>query len=176
MSVGPVSSHETLTKHGLISDIAKTFDVLDWFSPVIITMKILLQCVWKSKVDWDDPVPADVQRTWKLWRSQLDLLTTKHTSRCYYPKDKTMSFMELHGFSDASEAAYDEVIYLCMIDTAGLVHMVLVTSKTKVAPSGGSRKLKRGFPKTKQGVWGQSPSEAGGYTFSQDFHGSFNTI
>ena len=80
-------------------------------------------------------MPADVQRTWKLWRSQLDLLTTKHMPRCYYPKDKKMSFMELHGFSDASEAAYAEFTYLRMIDTAGLVHMALVASKTKVAPS-----------------------------------------
>ena len=46
-----------------------------------------------------------------------------------------MSFMELHGFSDASEAAYAEFTYLRMIDTAGLVHMALVASKTKVAPS-----------------------------------------
>ena len=79
------------------------------------------------------PLPPALQRTCKLWRSQLDLLTTKHISKCYYPKDKTMSFMELHGFSDASQAAYAGVIYLRMIDTAGLVDVALVTSKTKVA-------------------------------------------
>ena len=59
--MGLVSSHETLTKSGLVSDIAKTFDVLGWFSPVIVTMKILLQCVWESKVNWNDLVPANVQ-------------------------------------------------------------------------------------------------------------------
>ena len=37
-------------------DIAKTFDVLGWFAPVTIVVKILLQRVWEEKVDWDDCV------------------------------------------------------------------------------------------------------------------------
>ena len=41
----------------------------------------------------------------------------------------------MHDFSDASEAAYTGVVYLHMIDTVGLIHVALVTSKTKVAPS-----------------------------------------
>ena len=45
-----------LTKHSLVSNIAKTYDVLGWFAPSIIKVKILLQRVWESKVDWDDPV------------------------------------------------------------------------------------------------------------------------
>ena len=76
---------------------------------------------------------------WQMYKGpgnygDLSLITTMHISRCYYAEDKTMSFMELHGFSDASEAAYAEVIYLHMTDTAGLVHVALVTSKTKVVP------------------------------------------
>lgn len=37
------------TAHGriLVSDIAKTFDVLGWFSPTIVKVKILLQRLWK---------------------------------------------------------------------------------------------------------------------------------
>ena len=34
---------DKLTKQGLVSDIAKTFDVLGWFSPAIVKAKILLQ-------------------------------------------------------------------------------------------------------------------------------------
>ena len=44
-------SHNTLTKRALVSDIARTYDVLGWFAPVIIKAKILLQAVWESKVD-----------------------------------------------------------------------------------------------------------------------------
>ena len=45
-----------LTKRSLVSNIAKTYDVLGWFAPSIIKVKILFQRVWESKVDWDDPV------------------------------------------------------------------------------------------------------------------------
>ena len=41
-----VSNHvpiDSLTKRTLVSDIAKTYDVLGWFAPAIIKMKILLQ-------------------------------------------------------------------------------------------------------------------------------------
>ena len=31
-----------VTKHALISDVAKTFDVLGWFSPVIIKVPAIL--------------------------------------------------------------------------------------------------------------------------------------
>ena len=41
----------------IVSDVAKVFDVLGWFSPVTIEMKILLQRLWEIKLDWDDPIP-----------------------------------------------------------------------------------------------------------------------
>lgn len=57
-------SLENLTKRGLASDIAKTFDVLGWFSPTIIKAKILLLQLWEQKVDWDQTVPNDIQDVW----------------------------------------------------------------------------------------------------------------
>ena len=36
-------SVEVITKRVVVSDIAKTFDVMGWFAPTIISMKILLQ-------------------------------------------------------------------------------------------------------------------------------------
>ena len=42
---------EGVTKRTLVSDIAKIFDVLGWFSPAIVSMKILLQRVWELGVD-----------------------------------------------------------------------------------------------------------------------------
>ena len=45
-----------------------------------------------------------------------------------------MDSMQLHGFSDASEAAYAGVVYPCINDSSGSVRVSLVMSKTKVAP------------------------------------------
>ena len=42
--------------------------------------------------------------------------------------------VQLHGFSDASENAYAAVVYLCATYSDGPPTVVLVASKTKVAP------------------------------------------
>ena len=70
-----------VTKRLLVSDIAKTFDVLGWFSPSIVKVKILLQRLWELKVDWDDPVPHLIKESWLQWRSELQCLSNKHISR-----------------------------------------------------------------------------------------------
>ena len=49
-----------LTKHQLLSSVAGLFDVLGWYSPAIITPKILLQQLWKERLDWDDAVPQSI--------------------------------------------------------------------------------------------------------------------
>ena len=82
-----------MTKHALVSDIAKTFDVLGWFSSSIIKAKILLQRVWESKIGWDDLLPQAIHQSWLQWRSELHLLTERHIPRCYYPKHADIDFM-----------------------------------------------------------------------------------
>ena len=46
LTINELPQCDNLTKRGLVSDIAKTFDVLGRFSPTIIKAKILLQKVW----------------------------------------------------------------------------------------------------------------------------------
>ena len=53
---------------------------------------------------------------------------------CYFPEGFGVSTLQLYGFSDASESAYVGVVYLCMTDSKGNIHVSIVTSKTKVAP------------------------------------------
>ena len=60
LTVADLPPLENLTKRLLVSDIAKTFDVLVWFAPTLIKAKILLQRLWEQKVDWDDPVPQTI--------------------------------------------------------------------------------------------------------------------
>ena len=124
----------SITKRALVSDIAKTFDILGWFSPAVIKVKILLQRLWEQKIDWDDQVPTRIYEVWFQWRSELHLLMNKHIPRCYFDKGSQIATLQLHGFSDASENAYAAVVYLRMTDTFGRVQVSLVTAKTKVAP------------------------------------------
>lgn len=134
LTVGEAPSSDSLTKRKLVSEIAKIFDVLGWFAPCIVSMKILLQRVWERKTDWDDLVPFDIKEAWEQWRSELDTLSTVRLSRCYYLKSSKIVDTQLHGFSDASEDAYAGVVYLRSVDESNHVHISLVTSKTKVSP------------------------------------------
>ena len=123
-----------LTKRALVSNIARLFDILGWCSPAIITMKILLQRLWESHLDWDEPVPDHIERSWMKWYEELPQLRKHTIPRPYFPKDADIIDVQLHGFSDASEVAYSGVVYLRAIDKKGAVHTALVMAKTKVAP------------------------------------------
>ncbi len=134
LTISKLPSSEIMTKRILLSDVAKVFDVLGWFAPATLSMKILLQRVWEERIGWDDPVPEVIRETWRQWRSELHTLTTKSVPRCYFPKDFQISSLQIHRFSDASEDGYAGVVYLRMASTDGSVHTSLVTSKTKVSP------------------------------------------
>ena len=134
LKVAELPPIDSVTKCFLISDVAKTFDVLGWFFPCTIKMKILFQRLWEMKVSWDDEVPDPVRDAWLRWRSEMSMLTMKYIPRCYYDKRTSVASMELHGFSDASEQAYAAVVYLRIECTNGSTQVALVSSKTKVAP------------------------------------------
>ena len=96
------------TKRGVILDVARTFDILGWLAPTIITMKILYQQLWELKLAWDKDIPPDQLTQHIEWREQLPLL---QQPRCYFAKATKLK-VELHGFCDASQAAYAAVIYI----------------------------------------------------------------
>ena len=134
LTISNLPTVDVVTKCVLVSDVAKTFDALGWFSPAIIKVKILMQRLWELKIDWDDPLPAEIHAVWSQWRTELKCLSGKHIPRCYYPDGVNVVAVELHGFSDASENAYSAVVYLRLTDSVGEVHTSIVMSKTKVAP------------------------------------------
>ena len=123
----------TSTKRGIISDVARTFDILGWLAPTILEMKVLYQQLWEEKLGWDEPVPEPYLTKHRNWRNQLSILADIHIPRCYFAQETTLT-IELHGFSDVSEAACAAVLY---IRATYLVHQPtcrLVIAKTKVAP------------------------------------------
>ena len=121
------------TKRGIISDIARTFDVLGWLSPAILPMKIMYRELWKTKLDWDEEVSNFLKKKHQRWRKELCLLATVKLPRHYYQKKNPLT-VELHGYCDASMEAYAAVIYVRATYTAGPPSSYLVVSKTRVAP------------------------------------------
>ena len=135
LTIADLPDLKLLTKRQLTSDIAKTFDILGWFSPSIIKAKILLQRLWECKIDWDETAPPDVLHIWRHWRLELPLLASKHIQHCYFTTGGPHECRtQLHGFSDASEEAYSSVVYLHVQNPDDSVHVSLIASKTRVAP------------------------------------------
>ena len=121
------------TKRGIVSDIARTFDVLGWLSPAILPMKLLYRELWQLHLEWDEEVTSHLKRKHQRWREELHLLATVKLPRHYYQKKKPLT-VELHGYCDASKEAYAAVIYVRATYTAGPPSSPLVVSKTRVAP------------------------------------------
>ena len=128
-----VPSTYSNTKRGLVSDVSKTYDILGWIAPAVLSMKLLFQKLWKTGQDWDDPVPPDILNLHKSWRSQLPELAATHLPRCYSSPVHSIHHRELHGFSDASKAAFGAVLYCRTVYHDHPPTVVLITAKTKVA-------------------------------------------
>ena len=79
------------TKQGIVSDVARTFDILGWLAPTILPMKILYQQLWEEKLGWDDPVPPVYLAKHQAWRAQLSTLTEVDLPRCYFAPEPTLS-------------------------------------------------------------------------------------
>ena len=73
-----------LTERSLVSDIARTFNVLGWFAPSTVCMKILMQSLWEARTGWDEEAPEAIQQTWLTWREQLPLLSSFPIKRFYF--------------------------------------------------------------------------------------------
>ena len=121
------------TKRGIIGDVAKTFDVLGWITPVIISMKILYQSLWQLKLGWDEIVPGHLRDHHIQWREELPLLASVQIPRFYFREESPLT-IQLHGFCDASQRAYAAVIYIRATYPNLSPSCRLVVAKSRVAP------------------------------------------
>lgn len=67
----PEINTQCITKRTMLSQIASLFDPLGLLGPVVIVAKILMQDVWKQKVEWDESVPLDTHSAWKTFKQEL---------------------------------------------------------------------------------------------------------
>ncbi|XP_014370711.2 uncharacterized protein LOC106720507 [Papilio machaon] len=93
--------------------------------------KVLLQRLWLLKLQWDDPLPADILRTWNRFVDNLSYLSSIKIPRHAFQCDVTR--VELHIFTDASQTAYGACAYVRTVCDDRVVVKLLI-SKGKVAP------------------------------------------
>ncbi|XP_041980987.1 uncharacterized protein LOC121734441 [Aricia agestis] len=120
-----------VTKRTILSSVSQIFDPLGLLSPSIIIGKVLLQRLWLLKLQWDDPLPADILRTWNRFVDSLSHLSSIKIPRHAFQCDGTR--VELHIFTDASQTAYGACAYVRTVCDDRVV-VKLLMSKGKVAP------------------------------------------
>lgn len=111
------------------------FDPLGLAAHIVIKGKILLREVWRSGVDWDEPVSPSLEERWKEWCDGLGVLDRVEIPRHYGLHAD--SPRELHVFVDASESAFAAAAYIRGLDASGIWICQLIMAKTRVAPLGG---------------------------------------
>ncbi|XP_078032623.1 uncharacterized protein LOC144467610 [Augochlora pura] len=131
-SVSMDATSQRITKRGMLSQIAKLFDPLGLLGPVIILAKILMQELWKSKLDWDESVPQSIHTAWTNYVQQLPCLNSFQIARKVLITQATC--VQLHGFADASECGYGACIYFRSTDNKGRTISRLICAKSRVAP------------------------------------------
>ncbi|XP_076301717.1 uncharacterized protein LOC143219725 [Lasioglossum baleicum] len=128
-----ISDTPPSTKRTILSTIAKLYDPLGWVTPAIISAKILIQDLWRLRIEWDTPISGPALDRWTAIYTRLPSLTQVQIPRWtgYSPSN---SHIEFHGFADASNIAYAAVIYARCISTTGQITLSLLAGKSKVAP------------------------------------------
>ncbi|GFU01353.1 uncharacterized protein TNCV_3538571 [Trichonephila clavipes] len=120
------------TKRDVSSTIAKIFDPVGLIAPVISKAKIFLQRLWRSKLEWNDLLPAEEYREWQQF-----LVSLENINNIEIPRRILVAFpevIEIHGFADASERCYGAAVYCKSKNLKSETLVRLITSKSRVAP------------------------------------------
>jgi len=123
----------SITKRSVLSEIAQLYDPLGLIAPVVVRAKIFIQELWLAKIDWDTPLPLELQHRWITYKQQLPTLSYLNIPRWLFISSAVRS-IELHGFADASQLAMAAAVYIRVEMQTSEVRVTLACAKTKVAP------------------------------------------
>lgn len=132
VSVPDFDEVDEMTRRNLLSQLAKIFDPLGFFGPVITYAKLILREVGELQIEWDDPVPPDVGSKWRNFRIEMTALREVRLPRWISWKGALK--LELHGYADASDLAYGACLHVEGFFADGKTEMRLIYSKSRILP------------------------------------------
>jgi hypothetical protein len=129
-----VKEDHSVSRRKMLSIISSMFDPLGLVGFHVLLGKLIFQDATRLRYDWDTPIPSGLCEQWNKWIQSLVVLNQVQVPRCVKPLGFDDAFVELHHFSDASEAAYGCCSYLRCVNKEGRIHTQLVMAKNRVAP------------------------------------------
>lgn len=122
---------KSVTKRQILSEVARLYDPLGWIAPVVVVAKMIIQKLWRSKLEWDDIVHGEILEEWLHYRENLIHIKGVNIPRWLHLSSAAR--VELHAFADASQVAYGAAVYMRVVNE-DRVYVNLISAKTKVAP------------------------------------------
>ena len=129
---------KVVTKRSILSKVSRIFDVFGFLAGFTIRAKILLQQLWKLKLNWNEPLNNDCAVKYTEWVAELADLETVKIPRCPFYLHQTAVSVQIHGFCDASLDAYAAIVYLRIEYSPNDVQVAYLMAKTRVAPLKGA--------------------------------------
>lgn len=115
-----------------MSCVSQIYDPIGFLTPVTVEGKVIVQTLWKTKVDWDEEVSEEIEKIWMEFWKEIKYFENFRIDRWIGTSEGSKT--KLIGFSDSSQMAYGAVIYARTEYSDGSVICRLVTSKSRVAP------------------------------------------
>ena len=113
----PSLTSSLVTKREILRDSAQIYDPLGLLTPITVKAKLLLQTLWKRKVDWDEPLDQEIRDKWLNIATDIQEATEMAYPRLYFSRYTHPTInRQLHIFADASLCAYGAVAYLTQDD------------------------------------------------------------
>ncbi|XP_048489043.1 uncharacterized protein LOC125491356 isoform X1 [Plutella xylostella] len=119
------------TKRQVLSFMSKVFDPLGLVGPVVVLAKIIMQRTWACKIQWDQPIPQELNSVFINFAKNLFKMNVS-VPRCI--NTVSVKQIDLVGFSDASSKAHGCCLYIRVIDSEGNISVTLLCSKSRINP------------------------------------------
>merc|ERR1712082_571075 len=123
-----------LTRRIMVSQIYSLYDLLGLLSPITLKYKLILQQLVQTGIGWDEPLPADIQKTAKS--ALREIVETRDVAfhRSVVPAG-AQGKPQLVGFLDGGKPASAACLYVRYKTGDTGFEMRLLASKARVTPS-----------------------------------------
>ncbi|XP_062538364.1 uncharacterized protein LOC134206653 [Armigeres subalbatus] len=122
------------TKREVLRVLMTIFDPLGLIAPLLMFLKILLQEIWRSGIQWDEKIDNNTFAKWRSWLQILPQVEQVQIPRCFLSRSEYgYNNAQLHTFVDSSENGMAAACYLRIIQNES-VQCCLIAAKTRVAP------------------------------------------
>ncbi|XP_054745734.1 uncharacterized protein LOC129250115 [Anastrepha obliqua] len=118
------------SKRSDLSTLARCYDPLGLMGPTLTKAKILLQRMWRDKLEWDESLPQSLDTAWSAFCTGFADMQYLSFPRYVFQSE---AIREIHAFCDASLEAYGTCVYTRSTKDKNIqVH--LLCSKARVSP------------------------------------------